>query len=376
MYTIRHFSISILVVLLVFSIAFIGCQKKGTDEIVLGAIMPLTGDAAVYGKNCKQGIELAVDEINAKGGINGKKLKVLFEDDQLQPKMAVSLFTKLVTVDKVLAVIGPLPSSCAMATAPLANQYKVVSFSPGASTPKLTGAGPYVFRNWQSDALEAAVMAEYALKQGWKTFSILYVNNDFGVSLEDYFKKKVESLGGKVLSSESFEQGVTDFKPQISKIKKAKAQVVYLLSYPQQTPMIVNQMRELGVKCQILGVAAFEDPSLLKIASRNADGIIFTKALPLLNTDSIRAAFISAYKKQFGEEPGLIADNGFDAVKTIVLAISNSIDLKPECIQMALKEIKEFRGASGFMTFDENGDVIRPIGLEVVKKSSFEWLSK
>lgn len=352
-----------------------GCQKaEKSNEIVLGAIMPLTGDAAVYGKNCKQGIELAVSEINDKGGINGKPIKIIFEDSQLQPKNAVTVFQKLVSVDKVPAILGPLASSCAMATATVANQNKVVSFSPGASTPKLTDAGPYIFRNWQSDALEAIIMANYALKKGWQKFAIFYVNNDFGIALKDYFIKTIEKKGGAILVTESFEQGHTDFKTQITKIKNSTPDAIYLLSYPQQTPIIINQMKSLDVKAQILGVAAMEDPSLTEIAGKNAEGILYTIAIPLSEDKPIRKSFIENYEQKFGEKPGLISDTGYDAVYILAKAIENSRQLEGEYIQKALSEIKEYNGASGPMTFDDNGDVIKPIGIKVVKDGIFEWL--
>jgi branched-chain amino acid transport system substrate-binding protein len=353
----------------------IGCKQK-PNEILIGAIMPITGDAAVYGKNCKQGIELAVEEINSKGGVKGVPLKIIFEDDLLQPKAAVGAFEKLVSIDKVLAVLGPLASSCAMATAPLANQKKIVSFSPGASTPKLTDAGPYVFRDWQSDALEAVIMAEHAISQGWNKLAIFYVNNDFGVSLKDYFIKKIEAVGGKILITETFEQGATDFKTQLSKIKESLPGAIYLLSYPQQTPIIINQIKALKIHAQLLGVAAMEDPSLLKIAGKNAEGLQYTVAVPLSDDESVRKNFLNNYEKKFGEKPGLISDNGYDAVYILSKAIEQSKELTGESIQNSLSQIKEWRGASGLMKFDQNGDVIKPIGIKIVSNGEFVWLQK
>jgi len=368
-----------LVILILSTLIFLalGCQKAGeSNEIVLGAIMPLTGDAAIYGKNCKQGIELAVNELNSKGGLNGKSIRIIYEDSQLQPKNAVTVFQKLVTVDKVLAIIGPLASSCAMATAPIANKTNVISFSPGASTPKLTDAGPYVFRNWQSDALEAIIMAKYALEKGWQKFAVFYVNNDFGIALKDYFKKTIEEKGGKILVMESFEQGQTDFKTQITKIKYSKPDAVYLLSYPQQTPNIVNQMKSLNVISNIMGVAAMEDPTLIEIAGKNAEGILYTIAKPLSDDDPLRKKFMENYEKKFGEKPGLISDTGYDAVYILNKAIKNIKEINGKAIQQALSEIKEYNGASGQMSFDDNGDVIKPLGIKTVEGGKFIWIDK
>jgi branched-chain amino acid transport system substrate-binding protein len=364
----------IIIFCVVLFFVLVGCKQTRDKQIILGGIMPLSGDAAAYGKNCKQGIELAIDEINSKGGIKGKAIRVIFEDSQLQPKIAVNAFQKLVTVNNVLAILGPLSSSNAMATAALANKYEIVSFSPGASTPKLTNAGPYIYRNWQSDALEAIEMANYVLSKGWKKLAILYVNNDFGISLKNYFINTIEKKGGTILLAESFEQGHTDFKTQITKIKNQSPDAIYLLSYPQQTPNIVNQLRSLEVNAKILGVAAMEDPSLIEISRENAEGIIYTIAKPPSDNDPIRNNFIQSYENKYGESPGLISDTGYDAVYILARAIENSNKLSRESIQKSLKEIKIHKGASGYMEFDDNGDVIKPIGIKIIKGGQFTWL--
>ena len=371
------FNFSKKISLLLFLFFLFSCNSNVQEkEIKLGAILPLTGEAAVYGQNCKNGILLAVQEINKSGGIRGDSLKVVFEDSQLMPKVAVNVFNHLVSVEKVVAIIGPLSSSNAMATAPLANENRIISFSPGASTPKLTEAGPYVYRNWQSDALEAQVMAEFAMGRGWKNYGVFYVNNDFGLSLKEYFVKTIEDKGGRVKITESFEQNKSDYKSQLSKIKAADLDALYLLSYPQQTPVIVNQMKALNIEAKILGVAAMEDPSLIEIAGKNANGIIYTIAKPLSDKDPKRIKFIENYKKKFGEEPGLISDTGYDAVYILTEAIKNADTISREGIHIALDKIEFFEGASGPMEFDEHGDVVKPIGIKQIKNNEFEWLIK
>ena len=351
-------------------------MEKG--EIVIGAILPLSGDVAQYGVNCKNGIELAVDEVNTEGGIRGRKIKIVFEDSKASPRDAVSAFRKLITVDKVSCVIGPLASSCAMATAPIANENEVVSFSPGASTPRLTDAGEFVFRNWQSDTLEAHVMSEYAYEQGWERIAIFYINNDFGKSLSDYFKENYEHNVGSIIIVETFEQNSTDFRTQLTKIKSTYPDAIYLLSYPKETPLILNQATELDVECKFLGVAAFEDPSIIEIAGRNAEGIIYTHAIPPAPDDPAYSHFIEEYLARYGEAPGLIADTGYDAVHMLVEAYRNIESQEFSGIEIArsLGKIKDFPGASGRMSFDENGDVIKPIGIKTVRGGGFVWLRK
>ncbi len=347
-------------------------SPPGRRVLTIGVILPLTGAAAQYGQNCKKGIELAVTEVNQTPGT--LTIRTIVEDDRTEPKDAVAAFTKLATVDKVPLVIGPLPSSNAMAVAPLANEDKVVLFSPGASTPRLTGAGPYVFRNWQSDAYEAQIMARYLLSRGTREMAILAVNNDFGVALADYFTKELERLGGRVLASESFAQDATDFRAQLTKIKAARPRGLYLLSYPRETGNIVKQARQLGLDAPIFGVAAMEDPTLLRIAGPRSEGIVYTKAIEPAPGDTALSHFVSAYKSRYGEAPGLIADTGYDAVNMVVAAARGIAVMDGPAFAASLGRIREFHGASGLMSFDENGDIIKPVGIKQISGGQFRPL--
>jgi len=263
-----------------------------------------------------------------------------------------------------------------MAVAPIANQNKVVLFSPGASTPRLTGAGPYVFRNWQSDAYEAKIMARYLLNDGKRRVTVLAINNDFGLALLEYFRKHFETLGGTILATERFEQDATDFRGQLAKIRASNPDALYLLSYPKETGNIVNQAREMGLRASIYGVAAMEDPTLIRVAGRNAENIVYTKAVEPGPNDAVYRRFVGAYRVEFGQEPGLIADTGYDAVKMVAQAAESLARLDGESLARALGTIKNYQGASGLMSFDANGDIIKPVGLKAIRNGQFVWLTK
>ncbi len=347
--------------------------EGGKNKLTIGIIMPLTGALAQYGKNCVNGINLAVSEVNQSGKL---EFKTIVEDERTSPKDAVAAFNKLVSADRVSVIVGPLASSSVMAVAPLANQNRVIVFSPGASSPKLTGAGPYVFRDWQSDALEAKVMSTYLLKQGHKRVAILAVNNDFGVALANYFTQNFSKSGGMIVATDTFEQDATDFRAQLAMIKRANPGALYLLSYPQETALIVNQAREIGLRTPIFGVAAMEDPTLLKIARGNANGITFTKAIEPGQDDPVYKHFVAAYQARYGEAPGLIADTAFDAVKMIAYAAARVSTLDAPSIAAELAKIRNFSGASGQMSFDENHDIIKPIGIRTIRQGQFVWMTK
>ncbi|MFZ3091499.1 MAG: ABC transporter substrate-binding protein [Nitrospirota bacterium] len=200
----------ILASLMVFSF---GCEKKEEKEIKIGAILPLTGDAAKWGNNTKNGIDLAVEKVNNAGGINGRKLKILYEDTQGTPKNGVAAIQKLITIEKVPAVIDDSMSTVTLAMSPIAEKSKVVLLATGATAPKISEAGDYIFRIWNSDDLEGKVSAKFVYDD-LKLYNaaILYINNDYGNGLESVFKKAFEKLGGRIISSESFGQGDTDFR--------------------------------------------------------------------------------------------------------------------------------------------------------------------
>lgn len=356
----------------------LACSKKQPEskEMKIGAILPLTGDIAAYGENCKNGIDLAVDEINSGGGLDGKKVRVVYEDSQGLPQIGVAAIQKLINKDTVSTIIGDVTSGVTLSIAPIANKNKVVILSPGASSPKVTEAGDYIFRNWQSDSLEAEVMAKYALEKGYGDIAIMYINNDFGKALDETFSKIFVSKGGKILINEAFEQNEKDFRTHLLKIKIFNPQAIYLLSYPQETPLILQQAKELGLNAQFLGVAAFEDGSLIKIAGKLADGVVYTFAIPPSDEDPTVANFKKNYYSKYSKGPGLTSDTGYDAIKMIVLTIKLGGGFSGDDIKEGLYKIKDFHGASGIMSFDRNGDVVKPIGLKTVQDGKFVWISR
>ncbi|TET42764.1 MAG: hypothetical protein E3J66_03040, partial [Dehalococcoidia bacterium] len=231
---------------------------QGPKVIKIGAILQLTGDMAIFGESFKKGIDMAVEVINTAGGIQGRKVKIIYEDDAAKAKLAVSAFRKLITQDKVQAVIAGGMSSTAMSIAPIAEENKVVIISPTASAPALSEFKDYFFRIQASDNYEGRVMAEFAYKElGAREVGIFYVNNDWGRGLAEVFKDRFTMLGGKVPIMESHELGDTDFKTQITKIKTVNPENLYLIGYLQEMSIILRQMRELGLKPRILSTYGF-----------------------------------------------------------------------------------------------------------------------
>lgn len=349
----------------------IGCAKK-PKEIKIGAILPLTGDLGMYGTWAKQGIDLAVEEINIDGGINGLKINVIYEDNQGGAKEAVNAIRKLITTDKVPVVIGPLTSSAVSAVAPFAEKSKVVAISPTASNPEITHAGDYIFRNWPSDIFEGKVMAKFAFEElNLRKVAILYINNDYGVGANKVFAKHFSELGGTILITEGYEQGSTDLRTQLTKIKNKSPQAIYTPGYSKELGLILRQAREMGIQAQFLSGVDFEGPKTLEIAGEAAEGAIYaTPGFDLKSENRIIQEFKAKYKSKYGAEPENFAAHAYDATRIVALAIKNG-GYSSEGIKKALYEIVNYPGVTGLTTFDKFGDVEKTYLIKTVKKGQF-----
>lgn len=348
-----------------------GCGKQ-QSAIKIGAILPLTGDAAVWGKNAKEGIDLAVEKLNGTGGVNGLKIKVVYEDSQANPQTGVSAFNKLISVDGSQVIIGDIISSVVLAVAPIATKNKVVILSPGATAPKISGVSKYVFRNWNSDALEGKVSADFAFDRlKARRVAIVYINNDYGKGLQEVFEKEFKARGGSIVDVEAFGQNETNCRTQLSKVKAAKPDVLYLAGYPKEIPLVLKQAKELGVTGKVLATVAFEDPQVIKVAGSAAEGVIYPFPAPLNDKDPARQEFLAAFKKKYGKAPGIGVDNCWDAVNTIAEAIKLGGGTSGEQIRLGLTKLKDFPGASGVTTFDRYGDVNKPMMMKTVRTGQF-----
>jgi len=348
-----------------------GCAKQEEKEIKIGAVLPLTGSAAVWGENAKMGLEIALEEVNQGGGVKGKTIKFIIEDSQSDPSKAVSALQKLISTDKVSVIIGDIASSSVLAMAPIAEKAKVVLMSPGASNPDISKAGEYIFRNWQSDALEGEVDAKFAYEHlRWRNMAVLYVSNAYGTGLKTVFEESFQKLGGKILASKSFEQGSTDMRSQLNKIRNLKLDALYMPGYPPEMAILLRQAKEMGIKIPFLSVQAFDDPKILETAKDGAEGVMFSVPKPPDPSNPVVKNFNDKYKQKFSRAPGVTSDTGYDALKIIVWAM-NQGGTSAEEVRQQLLTLKDFPGAAGITTFDKNGDVIKPFIFRTVRKGQF-----
>jgi branched-chain amino acid transport system substrate-binding protein len=256
---------------------------------------------------------------------------------------------------------------------PIIDREKIVFVSSGASSPKLSGVSKYFFRTWPSDIAEALAMAKFAFENlSFRKAGILYINNEYGIGLKEPFANRFEDLGGKVIVAESFEQNATDFKAQIIKIKNLKTDFVYLAGNPREMARSIKQMRELGLRQQILGISTLNEKEVLEIAGKAIEGVMFTDVSydPNSPTEETQK-FIKDFETMFNRKPGILAITAYDALVVLKDAIEKN-GLAPEKIANHLRNLNDFQGASGKISFDENGDVKRNVRIAIVKEGRFD----
>ncbi len=333
---------------------------KETSTIKLGFIGPLTGDVTSLGAAARAGVEIAVSEINAAGGINGRQIEMIYEDGRCSPVPANSAAQKLISVDKVTAIIGGLCSSETSAFVKFAMTSKVPVISYCSSAPSLSQSGPYFFRTYPSDAYQGKFAAEYAYNDlGARNISILYHISDWGTGIKDVFTKRFTELGGKIVATEGAPQESREYKTQLSKLKVANPDYLYMPLYTEGARVAIQQAQDLGIKTKILAADSWDDPKFVSEVTKNAD-IIYVGSTNLAN-DAFRAKIIA---KTGEKESPICAPQAYDAVNTIIAAIKQvgtDADKLPDAIRGL-----NFEGVSGPISFDQNGD-INNVGY-VVKK--------
>lgn len=359
-------SVIIILVLIGGSVMF---NKNQTPQgnIKIGSVYPLTGGAASWGVPAKEGIQLAVSEINNNGGINGRKIEVIYEDSKMDPKEGVTAVQKLINVDGVKYILGDIVSGVVLATAPLIEQNKVLNLVQGSS-PDISEAGDYIFRNWASDSYQAEKMARYAYAEaGYRKMAVINVNSAYGNGLGDSFKKEFEKLGGEISIKENYAPETKDFKTILLKVTSKGVNAIYLAPNPAETVVIIKQIKEIGLNLPIL--AGDVIPEFVKGSSGELfEGIIYST--PLFTTeDSIVKEFETKYELFFNKKSAmtLVSAHTYDAVNILAKAMRETKSSDVERVKNYIYQIKNYPGVSGVTTFDQNGDVSKPFGIYKVE---------
>ena len=351
----------------VLGIALAGCSKT----VPVGAVVSETGAAASYGGKVKKGLDLAVEEINEAGGLNGKSLELVYRDDATNQDVGRQVTQELIDDVGVGAIIGAVSSSVTLAIAPICEAEKVILLSPTASTPDITQAGYYIFRTYPSDILEGTAMANFARDLGVERMAIFAVDNAFGAGLKDVFAGEFESRFRKIVKSVSFTEGeAAGLSAEFEALKEEKPDGIYIVAYVEDVAVIVQEARDAGLDSVILTTSSVSDADLVDLVGGAAENIVFPRA-STFEFDSEKPEvrqFVQAYRKRYGEDPDDFAAHGYDAIKVLLEGMQKGKSTHPDNIKVGLLAVSDYDGPSGRVAFDEHGDIIQYPRLFVIRQ--------
>ena len=361
---------------------FAGCgSKESGDTIKVGANFELTGNVANYGNATIEGLQLAIEEANEAGGINGKKIELVSVDDKSEAAESINAATKLISDDDVKIIVGPATTGLVLAETQTATDAKVPIIAPCATSPEATVENgkvkPYVFRSCLIDPQQGEVMATFAAKDLKAKTAVIYVDNssDYSKSLAKVFREKFEAAGGKVVMEEAFLQKDQDFKATLTKLKTANADVMFVPAYYEEVGKIVKQAREMGINSAILGTDGWDDTKVVDIAGADALNNTFFST-HYSEKDAEVQGFIEAYKKKFNRAPNVFAALGYDAGKMLVDALKRAGSGDTEKIREALEATKDLKVGTGTISMDKNHNPIKTAVILEMKNGEKELKAK
>jgi branched-chain amino acid transport system substrate-binding protein len=352
--------------ILVFSLAILLLAAPlafGADEpIKLGAVVRLS-IGAEHGVPSRRGVEMAVAEVNKAGGINGRKVELIVEDEKDSPQTAVNAVKKLIEVDKVVAIVGPMTSGDMMAAGKIADDAKVVAISPTATTPKLSGYGASLCRGCSRIDKQAEVLTDYVAKT-WKpkTVGIFFSNEPYGKGCAELFSKFFEKQGIKVVATESFNRGARDFKSELTKIKAANPDMLFIPGYTPETAPAAAQARQLGMNQKILGVYGDMDPVYIQLAGKAAEGHViggeYDEGYNTPKNQAFKKNYEELVKKNNDPYNIMFAALHYDSAGVLLEGMKKNGPTSAGIMKF-LNEVKDFDGVTGKLSFDQNHDVVR-----------------
>jgi branched-chain amino acid transport system substrate-binding protein len=347
------------------------------DVILIGEVGSLTGAQATFGISTRNGVELAINEANAEGGVRGKKLAVRVYDDQSKPEEAANAATRLITQDHVKLIIGEVASTNSIAMAHTAQPAGVPMITPSSTNERVTAIGDYIFRVCFIDPFQGFVMAKFA-KENLKVNRAAVLRDqksDYSMGLADVFTRKFTEMGGKIVATESFAQGDTDFRSQLTSIRSSKPEAIYVPAYYSDVGIIARQARELGIKVPLLGGDGWESEKLWELGGSAVIGNYFSNHYSPEDPSPRVQNFIVAYKKAYGAVPDSLAALAYDAARVGIEAMKRAGSEDSKAIRDAIAATKDFPGVAGTITLDEKRNAIKPAVVVQVGETSAKYVA-
>lgn len=341
----------------------VSCGKKANpNEILIGEFGSMTGSQATFGISTANGIELAMEEINAASGINGKTLRVITVDDQGKPDEAVVGVTKLITRDQVRVILGEVASSLSLAAAPICQEHKVPMISPSSTATQVTQQGDYIFRVCFIDPFQGRVMADFAMQQlSAKTAAVFRdQKSDYSMGLANAFIARFKEKGGTIVSDQSYVAGDIDFKSQLTNMREKKPDVIFVPGYYTEVGLMAKQARELGLKQSLLGGDGWDSSKLYEIGGKALDDCYFSSHYSADSTDPKVQGFVKKFQAKYGQVPDALATLGYDAMGVLAAAMRTAKSLNGADIRDAIAATKNYPGVTGSISIDADRNAVKP----------------
>ena len=354
--------------------------KVESGAILVGEVGSMSGPKATFGQSMDKGIQLAFEEINAKGGVKGRPLKLKAEDDQGKSDEAVSAIKSLLTRDQVVTVLGEVASSITLAMAPVAQQSKIPLLTPSSTNVKVTKVGDYVFRVCFIDEFQGQVMARFAketLKAG-KVAILRDTANDYSIGLADAFITTFKGLGGQIIIDEAYHEGDVDFRAQLTKLKAAKPDAIFVPGYYTEIGLIAKQAREIGIPqaVPLMGGDGWDSPELVKLGGAALEGAYFSNHYSVDDKDKRVQDFVAAYQKRFSAVPDSVAAQGYDAGYILADAMARAHGFTGPEIRDALALTKDFAGVTGVITINAERNAVKPAVVLKIDQGKYQFITR
>ncbi len=358
-----------------FSLFFLSLAVFAQDTIKVGEFASLTGGTASFGQASHKGTLLAIEELNAAGGVLGKKLQLITEDDQSQAGQPATIVQKLIAQDKVVAILGEVASSKSLEAAPICQQNKIPMISPASTNPKVTETGDYIFRVCFIDPFQGTVMAKFALSKGWKRVALLTdVKQDYSIGLAEFFVKYFTTHGGEIVKEQKFSSGDKDFKPQLTSLKAAKPDAIFIPGYYGEVALIGKQAVLLGIKAPLLGGDGWIGESLLKVAGKSLDGSYVSTHFFDQDPNPVVQTFVQKYRARYpGETPDDMAALGYDSAMILAAAMQRAGTTDSAALRDAIAATKNHAGITGSITLDEKRNASKSAVILTIENGAFKF---
>jgi branched-chain amino acid transport system substrate-binding protein len=386
--------VSPLVITLATIVGLSSCAKREA-EIKVGEFGSLTGTTATFGTSSKNGIELFIDNLNAQGGIGGKKIRVLVEDDQSKPEEAATAVNKLIAQDGVVAVLGEVASSRSLAAAPICQSAMVPMISPSSTNPRVTEIGDYIFRVCYIDPFQGMVIAKFA--KNTLNFSKAAVfrdnKNDYSVGLANYFTESYKGMGGTIVSDESYSEGDQDFKAQLTVIKSKKPEFIFIPGYYTEVGLIARQARELGLTVPMLGGDGWVSERLLEIAQDNLNGSYLVNHYWEQDPNPLVQSFVQNFRKRYNSTPDGLAALAYDAAGVLTNAMQQLLAQDPKAFESLagppnadqkaarakLRDLiaatRDYPGVTGKISIDDKRNAVKTAVFLGIENRSYKFVA-